>query len=48
MGILAALVSGLVLWIVLWAVIGTKSFDGFLPTIGIVLDRLRSSRRPRR
>lgn len=37
MQVLVAFVAGLVLWLVMWAVLGTKPFDGFLPTIGFVL-----------
>ena len=36
MGLFLALIAGLVVWIVLWA-LGIKSFDAFLITIVIVL-----------
>jgi hypothetical protein len=36
MGLVAATVAGLVIWIVLWA-LGTKGFDSFMITIVIVL-----------
>jgi hypothetical protein len=36
MGLIAATATGLVIWIVLWA-IGLKAFDAFLITLAIVL-----------
>jgi len=36
MGVLLTLITGLVIWIVLWA-IGAKSFDAFLITMVMVL-----------
>jgi Mn2+/Fe2+ NRAMP family transporter len=36
MGVLLTLITGLVVWIVLWA-IGAKSFDAFLITMVMVL-----------
>jgi hypothetical protein len=36
MGVIAATATGLVIWIVLWA-IGLKAFDAFLITLAIVL-----------
>jgi hypothetical protein len=35
-GLIAATATGLVIWIVLWA-IGLKAFDAFLVTLAIVL-----------
>jgi hypothetical protein len=35
--VLIAFVTGLVIWMVLWAVIGAKAFDAFLPLIGLVV-----------
>lgn len=35
--VLVAFVIGLVFWMVLWAVIGAKAFDAFLPLIGFVV-----------
>ena len=36
MGVLLTLITGLVIWIVLWA-IGAKSFDAFLITIVMLI-----------
>jgi hypothetical protein len=36
MGLLLTLISGLVVWIVLWA-IGVKSFDAFLITLVLLI-----------
>lgn len=36
MGLVAATVAGLVIWIVLWA-LGTKAIDSFMITIVIIL-----------
>ena len=36
MGLILTTTTGLVLWIVLWAV-GVKSFDAFLITLGLII-----------
>ena len=37
MGVLVALATGLVIWIVLWAGFGTKPFDAFLIPVFLVV-----------